>query len=58
MTRAIQATDRWEERDAAEVLHALITRLVNDPAAIQRIYSSQQAQLRLVGVLQSLHRTV
>ncbi len=54
VTRAIQATERWEEHDAAEVLHALITRLVNDPAAIQRIYSSQQAQLRLVGVLQSL----
>lgn len=54
VTRAIQATDRWEERDAAEVLRDVVTRLVNDPAAIQRIYSSQQAQLRLVGVLQSL----
>lgn len=54
VTRAVQATDGWEQRDAAEVLRDVITRLVNDAAAIQRIYSSQQAQLRLVGVLQSL----
>lgn len=54
VTRAVQATAGWEDRDAAEVLRDVVTRLVNDAPAIQRIYSSQQAQLRLVGVLQSL----
>jgi len=54
ITRAVQGIERWDERGADEVLHDVITRLANDPAAIQRIYSSQQAQLRLTGVLQSL----
>jgi hypothetical protein len=50
-TRALRAVNDWESRDPDEVLRIVVDALANDPQAIARIYSTRDAQARLVGAL-------
>jgi DNA helicase HerA-like ATPase len=54
LTRIFRDINKWHERKADEVLREALEALLNNPGAIQRIYSSQQAQARLTGVLQAM----
>lgn len=53
-TRILQNSGDWESADPSDVLRSTLTSLVNDQQALQRIYSSQQSRVRLVGALNSM----
>lgn len=53
-TNATRKVDDWPERDSADVLRTVLTALVNDEAALTRIYSSAQSRNRLTGAIQNM----
>lgn len=53
-TRILRNTSGWENKQPDDVLRAVLSDLVNDQQAIQRIYSSSQSQTRLVGAINSI----
>lgn len=54
IARILRSLTGWPDRPADDVLTDVLNALINDPVAIQRIYSSAQAQTRLVGAINSL----
>jgi hypothetical protein len=53
-TRILRNTPNWEAGQPNDVLTSVLNDLAADPQAIQRIYSSQLAQTRLVGAITSM----
>lgn len=53
-TRILQGVKDWETQPADDVLRALLSGLAGDPQAVQRVYSSTQAQARLVGAINAM----
>ncbi len=53
-TRILRATTNWSQIAADTLLQQLTSTLANDAQAIQRIYSSPQAQARLVNALSAI----
>ncbi|MFC1943836.1 ATP-binding protein [Chloroflexota bacterium] len=53
-TRILQNCENWESADPDNVLRAVLSNLLSDQQALQRIYSSPQSRARLSGALDSM----
>jgi hypothetical protein len=53
-SRAVRGINKWDEEDPKDVLRTVFTQLVNDPQALMRIYSSQDARARLASAMQTM----
>ncbi len=53
-TRILQKSENWESADPDNVLRAVLSNLLSDQQALQRIYSSPQSRARLSGALDSM----
>lgn len=53
-TRILQNSGAWESTAPDDVLRSVLSTLVADEQALQRIYSSAQARVRLTGALQTI----
>jgi Helicase HerA, central domain len=50
--RLLRAIDNWQDQPARDVLRSLLTALLADTAALNRIYNSPTPRNRLIGALQ------
>jgi DNA helicase HerA-like ATPase len=53
-TRILQNVSDWESAAPDDVLRSVLSTLLGDDRALQRIYSSQQARTRLTGALETM----
>lgn len=52
--RIIRSIDDWESLPSDDLLRVVLTQLAVDPQAMQRIYASQQARDRVLGMLDAI----
>jgi hypothetical protein len=52
--RKLRSVDKWEERDPTDVLTSTLSQMRNDVQALTRIYASDAARNRLVGMIDTM----
>lgn len=52
--RLIRAAEDWENQDPNDLLRSVLSDLVADQQAMQRIYASQQARDRVIGMIEAI----